>query len=371
MARSRKTAYRDIANKKRHGVWIAMGMVDKNLRLIEVTTPNGKMILPEDKVEAFAKEAKILKQQVVKEPGERLLLDAKQAQALNLITLIANSRAEVASAYRLPESVLAEDNLLGDAARPVLIKIEGTIDGRTHQYVQRRLRQAMDQGSNLIFVQIDSASGDDVAASSIAGSLRELTNVKRVAWVRTQALGPATMILFGCDELVIAPTATIGDFQLDKASEQERQAFAENAVSLAEGTKFPQALVRGFMDPATEVFQVSNKQSPALVSFKTAEELEQPGVKEEWINPRPVKEKGVILRMDGEKAYSLDFAVALVGDEKELAARYDLGDRLQILRPGWTDAIVDGLTSSGGTVFLPSSWSSSHPVNCNFRASAS
>lgn len=347
-----ETAYRDIANKKRHGLWIAMGMVDKNLRLFEISTPNGKVILPEEKVEAFAKDAKILKQETVKEPGERLLLDAKRAQALNLITLIAGDRAEVASAYRLPESVLAEDKLLGDAARPVLIKIEGTVDGRTHQYVLRRLRQAQDQGSNLVFVQIDSASGDESAASSIAGALRDLPNVKRVAWVKTQALGPAAMILFGCDELVMAPTAVIGDFQFAKASPREYQAFAENAVSLAEGSKFPQALVRGFMDPAIGVFQVTNKQSPALVAFKTNEELEQPGAGEEWINPRPVKEKGVVLRMDGEKAYSLDFAVALVSDERELAARYDLGDRLQVLKPGWTDAIVDGLTSSGGTVFL-------------------
>lgn len=347
-----ETAYKDIASRKGHSVWLALGMVDKNLRLFEVTTPTGKLILPEDQLETFAKDAKILEKKGIKEAGERLFLSAEEAQRYNLIRLIANDRAAVVGAYRLPESVLAEDKLLDEAVRPVLLKLEGTIDGRMHQYVLRRIKQARDLGSNLVFVEVDSTTGDETAANNIAIALKEWPEAKKVAWVKNHATGPAVLVLFGCDELMMGPAAVVGDFAVDNATDDDYRALADNAVSVAEGSKFPLALVRGVIDPNVAVFQVRNRDSPALTSFKTSEELEQPEIREMWIDPKPIKEVAVRLTMDGTKAESLDFASGIVGTQDELTSRYDVGGQVIVLQPGWVDALVDGLTSVGGTVFL-------------------
>lgn len=347
-----ETAYKDIASRKGHSVWLALGMVDKNLQLVEVTTPTGKLILPEDQLESFSKDAKVLAKETIKQQGEPLFLSAEQAQRYNLIQLIAETRAEVISAYRLPESTLAEDKLLDEATRPVLLKLEGTIDGRMHQYVLRRIKQARDLGSNLAFIEVDSTTGDETAANNIAIALKEWPEAKKVAWVKNHATGPAALVLFGCDELMIAPSATVGDFYAEDASEDEYRSLAEDAVSIAEGSKYPLAIVQGMVDPNVAVFQVRNKETPALTAFKTAEELEQPEVKELWIDPKPIKEPAVRLTMDGTKAHSLDFAVGLAETEDELTSRYDVSGQVIVLRPGWVDALVNGLTSVGGTVFL-------------------
>lgn len=348
-----ETAYKDMAGRKGHSAYLALGMANAATRLWEVTTPTGKLILSEEQLESFAREAKVLRKDLIKDAGERLLLDAPTAQRLNFARLVVDSRAAVATAYRLPESVLAEDRLAGEVIRPVILKLEGAIDHRLHQYVLRRVKQARDLGINLVFVEIDSTVGDESAANNIAITLKEWPEAKKVAWVPRHATGAATLVLFGCDELVMGPEATIGDFLSDDdALAESYRALAENAVSLSEGSKLPPAIVRGLIDPAVGVSLVRKKQSPGLVALKTNEELEQPEVAEAWVDPKPIKEPGIRLVLDGVKAHSLDVAVALVASQDELAARFGVTGPMAVLSAGWVDALVDGLTSVGGTVFL-------------------
>lgn len=347
-----QTAYEEVARKNGYDKWLALAFLNRRLSLVEVeTAAGGKRILPADRVEEFAKQARILKKAVIKEAGAPFILDAAAAKRLGIVRLLANSRREVALAYRLPESAAAADQLLDEAVRPVLLRIEGTIDGRTEGYVSRRLKQAEAQQYNLLFVAIDSTTGEASVARSIGQMFRAYPG-RKVAWVPRQAQGPALFLVFGCDELVMSPKAMIGDYRTESAGPEELKALAKSAEDLASAGKFPMALVRRFLDKNLVVYQVVNTANRNLRALKTAEELEDPLVKKQWDQQRLVKDRGPMLKLDGTEAQTLDLAQGLANNEDELRSLYPFKGSLPVLQPSWVDALVDGLTSVGGTVFL-------------------
>jgi len=352
---SEQDAYVRIAREKGHGTWIPLGMVDKNLQLFEVVTAaSGKRFLPLSQLEEIEKRGeRIIKKEVIKEIGQRLLLNASEAKRLGLIKRTADSRRKVASMYGLAESVASEDQLLDEARKPILLRLEGMIDHRMYGYVQRRLKQAELRGNDLLLVEINSTHGEESAATSIA-NLLALWPAKTVAWVPKQATGAAMLVLFGCDELVVGADAKIGGFQPDGEAGNDAKLLADTAVSLAEGSKYPEALVRRFVDKNTAVYEVRNTQNRLLRSFKTEAELADPETKAQWekSKPGPLRPAGIVLELDGREMVSLDFAVAQAATMDELKSLYDVGVTVPVLQPGWVDALVDALTSTGGTVFL-------------------
>lgn len=339
-----RQAYEEIAGKNGHDVWIALGMLDRSLRLFEVETATAKRLRPEEKLDDVKRERAVLKQQLVKEQGQTLLMDAPQAKRLGLIRLTATSRRDVVAAYGLPERVAAEDALRDEALRPVILRLEGSVNARMRQYALRRLKQVVDRGSNFVIVEIDSTHGDEVEASKIANALDSLP-AKKVAFVQRQASGPATLLLFACDELVMTPSAMIGGFQTDGS-------LSAPAVELAKDSKVPAAWVQGLVDPNVIVVQMTNAKNPRVKGYFTSEQAADAEKSKDWAQPKSLKAKGEILELDGQKAYDLDVAAALCASEQELQQRYDLGGRVPTLQADWVDSLVDLLTGAGGTFFL-------------------
>ncbi len=90
-----ETAYRNIAGRKGHSVWLALGMVDRdNFAYFEVTTPTGKVILPESQLEEVWSGCEDSGEERCQ--GSRRVSfpkSAEQAQRFNLIRLTAENRA--------------------------------------------------------------------------------------------------------------------------------------------------------------------------------------------------------------------------------------------------------------------------------------
>lgn len=346
--------YLQIARDTGRDPVIVQGMLDSAMVIHEVLTPaDGKRFVAGDQMEEFRRNNRVLEDKIVKEAGSALLLNVQQGRRLGLVQRTAESRREVALMYEVPEQVAAEDGTYGEAFRPILLRLDGTIDNRLYEYVRRRLKQAQNGGHNLLIVEVDSSHGDETAASNIANALASYGEDARVvAWVPRQATGEAVLLLFGCDELVMARDATIGGFKPKGAENGQGAVLADAAVRWAEGSKFPEAAIRGFMDPDVAVYQVQSKDNPNARRLVTADALEDPTVKEQWGTPRPVKEKQVILQMEGERAQTLDVAVGLAGTLQELQSLYNIEGNLPVLQPGWVDSIIQALTSTGGTFFL-------------------
>jgi membrane-bound serine protease (ClpP class) len=354
--RTQREAYEEIARNQGHGEWLGLAMADRKVELLEVKTPNGTRLLPAEQLEEFARNARVLNRDnptVVKRAGEMFVIDAEQARHFGLARRIVSSRQEVALAYGLPERLASADVLSDEPARPIVLRIEGSVDSRKYGYVLRRLKKIEDGGYNLVFVQVDSIHGDESAAGSIAaaiGGLRE-RHVKTVAWVPKEAVGPALFIVFACDELVMAAQATIGNFEKPGANADDYRDFAASALERAKGTTFPPALVRGFFDPNVAVFEVRHKKDPRLRSYRTADELQND---DQWekSRPGPVKPAGELLKMEGPKAVELEVAVGLAEAADALGQLYGVSGTIDVLEPTWIDELVDALTSSGGKFLL-------------------
>lgn len=344
-----RTFFESIAVEKGHGKWIAVGLTDRDAQIFEVETVNGKTFKSEAELEEFEKTARVLRKEVVKEAGVDWLIDVPLAKRLGLIRFSRDTRKEVALAYDLPEQTAADDATFKQSVHPMLVRIEGQITPRLMQGILRRLQDAQRRGSTLLFVQIDSTGGDLVAASSLMDVLDRWPGFK-VAYVPKEALGPATLLLFGCDEVVVGPGAAIGELV---AADDPLSALAEGAVQAAREGKIPEAVVRGMVDREIAVCEVRNKQNPAIRGFRTDAELKDENVAAEWEKVREVKPRGVVWKVTGgEQARSLDLAVAVAEGRDKLLSLYGISEDVPVLQPTWVDGLVDGLTSPGATVFL-------------------
>ncbi|HVJ81254.1 MAG TPA: NfeD family protein, partial [Planctomycetia bacterium] len=217
-------------------------------------------------------------------------------------------------------------------------------------FVRRQLRQALDRGCTLLLVEIDASSGEEEAAETIARDLAEFP-ARKVAFVPREATGPATLLLFGCTELVVGPRAKIGGY---RPSEGNLQLRADAIVNVAAKSRIPEAFIRRLVDPNLQVYEVRNKQNRNLVEYRTDKQLAEPDVVANWEKTRPgaVEDKGAILTLDSERMIATGVAIDRADAIEQVYKRYGIAGDVPVLKPGWIDSLVEVLTSQGGTTFL-------------------
>ena len=106
-----------------------------------------------------------------------------------------------------------------DAARPsppprrgVLIRFEGFIGLGNELYLRRKLETARRQGADLVIIEIDSPGGQLDASEAIAGTPpRRLLGPYRGLHSRPRVQRSRGQSRLGCDEIVAAPNAILGD----------------------------------------------------------------------------------------------------------------------------------------------------------------
>ncbi|MBY0588009.1 hypothetical protein K2X85_12585 [bacterium] len=343
-----RSVFESIAIEKGHGKWIATGLADRSVRLIEVETPAGKAVKTAEEFVEFEKNAQVLRQETLKEGGSAWVVSADLAQRMGLSRLLCESRKEVALAYDLSEQTAADDASFKEATKPARLKVEGIINQRMYVALRRRLLEAQNRGCTLLFVEIESTSGDVAASASLMDAIDRFPGYK-VAYVPKVATGPATLLIFGCDELVVGPDVVIGDFPAD----DQASPLAEAAVQAARESKFPEAVVRGLIDAREKILIVKGMVNPALRGYKTEEELRDPEVAKAWQVVSVAKEADKEWHLQGgAAAREIDLAVAVADSLQSLGTIYNVPGSVPSLEATWVDGLVDGLTSPGATVFM-------------------
>ena len=95
--------------------------------------------------------------------------------------------------------------------RGVLIRFEGEIGPGLQAYLYRKLDVAKEQGADLVIVEIDSPGGLLKESLEIARHLQALDWAHTVAYVPQRAVSGAAIVSLGCDEILMARSAEIGD----------------------------------------------------------------------------------------------------------------------------------------------------------------
>ncbi len=152
----------------------------------------------------------------------------------------------------------------------VLIRIEGVIGPMLAAYFDRKLDAAKAEGADLIILEIDSPGGTLAESLDMAGRLRDLDFAHTVAYVPKQALSGAAIMALGCDDIIMAPAALIGDAgpifqdansQFRFAPEKIVSHLAQEVRGLAAAKGRPPALAEAMVDKNLQVFRVKDKKT--------------------------------------------------------------------------------------------------------------
>ena len=112
----------------------------------------------------------------------------------------------VAPAYGAPATAPAT-RPAGSAA---VVSLVGEVNDYTRDSLQRQFKQARAAGATTVIVRIDTWGGLVTSALDTAGFIRGQSDLHTVAYVQ-KAISAGSMIAVACDEIVMAPSAVIGD----------------------------------------------------------------------------------------------------------------------------------------------------------------
>jgi len=242
----------------------------------------------------------------------------------------------------------AEPVVANQYGKGVLIRFEGEITPRRQQYLYRKLDDARAYGADLLVIEIDSPGGYLAESLDMAHRLRDIRWAHTVAYISRQALSGAAILSLGCDEIVMAPTAVMGDagavfldknFLFQHAPEKIRSDLARKIRDLAEAKGRPPALAEAMVDMDLVVFRVRNKQTGQETFMSQAEIDADPGA---WEKLRPIHESrpGHFLEVNGTQAVDLHLASGLVDSQEQLRRRYALPEPFLVLEPTTVDTVV-------------------------------
>lgn len=234
--------------------------------------------------------------------------------------------------------------------RPVLIRFHGPIGNLSERFFHRKLEKARQQGADLLIVEIDSPGGLLHTSLDLATELKDVTWARTVAFIPRQALSGAAIMSLGCDEIVIAPDATIGDagaiFQgrdamFRHAPEKIRSMLAASVRTLAEAKGRSPALAEAMVDMDLAVYAVKNRNTgqESFLSDHDIASSPDPGAWEKGALV-PESRPGLFLTLSGKRAVELTLAQANVRDPIELRERYQLTAEMTVLETNWVDTTV-------------------------------
>jgi len=232
----------------------------------------------------------------------------------------------------------------------VLIELRGIVSPRMEMYLQRKLEKARSMQADLLILEIDSPGGYLESSLNMASGMRDLEWARTVCYVPRQALSGAAIIALGCDEIVMAAQARLGDagpvFQGEDAlfryaPEKIRSDLARQVRDLASVKGRPPALAEAMVDKDLAVYRMTQRET-GKVTFMSKHEIQNLEDPQAWTQGKLVMEsrEDKFLEVNGKRAVSLQLATAVLPDRQTLSAHYRLARPLVVLQPSGVDTAV-------------------------------
>jgi membrane-bound serine protease (ClpP class) len=264
-----------------------------------------------------------------------------------------------------------------------ILPLQGEITDVTAQSIKRRIDAATRQGAKTIILDMDTPGGLVTSSIAIADLMRNLSDVKTVAWVNPDAMSGGSLVAVACDEIVMARSSRMGDSQVImgdltgvQAVPEELQPKAYSPVLhdfriSARQNGYSEVLAEAFVIPEREVWWLENihdgkrefvfkedkenrlKESehapkedapkPAL-EWKLVEEYYDELLKTKVPVRQPIDRDDQLLVLSPGEAIAYGFCKGIVSDESDLRTRYSLAQIIR-LQPSWSESLAHWLTS--------------------------
>lgn len=92
-----------------------------------------------------------------------------------------------------------------------VVSLKGQIDDFERDALMKRFDQARAAGAKTIVVEIDTYGGLVTSGLDISRYIKRQTDLHTIAFVHDKAISAGAMIALACDEIVMVPSATLGD----------------------------------------------------------------------------------------------------------------------------------------------------------------
>ena len=234
--------------------------------------------------------------------------------------------------------------------RAAIIRLEGMVSPMMAAYLNRKLERAKDFGADLVIVEIESPGGYLESSAEMAARLRDLPWATTAAYIPDYALSGAAIVALGCDDILMRPSARIGDagpiYQDEgglfrHAPEKIRSDLVRTVRDLAEHHGRPPALAEAMVDMDLVVYHVKNRRT-GEETYKSQSELESAPDGDDWQRLNPVLESraGLFLELSGQRSVELQLAEAVVENREEVLEYYGVEQPPLVLRPTFVDTAV-------------------------------
>jgi membrane-bound ClpP family serine protease len=333
---------------------LVLRLIYPDLEVRKVKTPDGIRYWTEKEVEKHRLDGDRFEVKESVPRGREGLIDWELGREIGLCSKESfQTREELAQAYRLPRSSLSEDWLLGRTQVTWRIELRGQLNDGKVESLGRRLDDAIRGQANLIFLQLECEGGETVDAPSMARRLRTLMDqngmpMKTVAYVPSKkALGAATVLALGCNEIVMAPDAVLGDFNyLTDKSPAAVKPKRDTLVTLAREQGYPPLLFEAMLDAGLVLHRVQSRTDPSDHRVISDAELNKDAqlAVPRWVPAgRIEKPQGEFLKLDARLAK--EFGVALYADVdsiEALYAKYGLeAQKVRVAGDGWLEKAAE------------------------------
>jgi membrane-bound serine protease (ClpP class) len=298
-------------------------------------------------------------------PGE---FPFDRARQLGLVRVAAESRRDVADLFGLSPASIKDDPL--DGRSPVAFRyvLRGAIDSGVKEATRRVLQDVARKKGTVLFVQLECGDGDLSAARDIADEFQKAQHGEDgllvVGFVPESATPAASVIAFGCGEIVMSkradaggdgPEAEICDFEpvLNRGDAGAVEFLRKNLKELAAAHGIPDLLIDGMLDRELVIVRARAANDPTRVRLMSEPEFE--AAKPNWVAAGTVKPKGQLLKLNATRAVELGVARNAVNgrDMGEVYAYYGIDpSAVTEATPGWLDRFATFLRLPPVTVLL-------------------
>jgi membrane-bound serine protease (ClpP class) len=154
-----------------------------------------------------------------------------------------------------------------------ILPIEGEINRYTALSVERRLELAQESGADAVVFELDTPGGEVGAVLEICNMIKSYP-LPTVAWVNPDAYSGGAIIALACEEIVVAPYATMGDAApvamnpvtfaqgLERTERQKiLQPLITEVVDSARRHGYDERLVQAFLTLGIELWLIENVDS--------------------------------------------------------------------------------------------------------------
>ncbi len=287
----------------------------------------------------------------------------------------------------------------------VIIPIHTQITDVTAESVKRRIEEARHLGANVLVFELDTPGGLVSSTFDIADQIRNLTDIKTIAWVNTTAHSGGALVAVACEEIVTSRSSRIGDAQVIFGNPVGPQAIPEelkpkittpvlsDVRASAQLRGYSQVLCAALVDPDREVWWLEKietgerefvfreeKMKRLGESDETgkADDKSASGEKDDAGSPttpaaepqwklvetyydvvldievkaiQPIVRDDQLLQMSTSEAFAYGFSKGIAKDEGDIRKRYGLASLTRI-EAWWSENLALWMTSMWVRGFL-------------------